>query len=278
MYLQRTRRKISGAVCLAGFSLILSGCTGWTGLLPERYDGRLIERNEEVNAAYHENQEIIGEGKEWYLLEPFSEEILAPSLPFSQAPSQQMEPGVYTAGEDFPEGRYRFLYAQDAMQNGPMNNATLRVTDSDGQLILQELLSPMSATLVEVDLKAGNIVSLAGEEFPVKMGTEALPEQLLYEMGATPEADVILYTGIWEVGEQIEAGTYTISQQPPTGFLYVFEESIEPRIYQFAGTVTFDSETGDVITESGELNLTLEDGQKIYVKDTGFPLSLMREE
>lgn len=267
------RRHLLMIVWIAGTSLLLSGCAGFTGLLPERYDGQAIEKNEEAIAAYNENQEIVGEGKELYLLEPFSEEILEPSLPLSEEPVRQMEPGMYTVGEDIPEGRYPFRYVNE-MMTGPMSNATLTIRDAEGQLILEELLSPMKMTPVEVDLREGNTVTLAGEEFPVEMGVSDNSPPM-NGMGQNFEADVTLAGGIWEIGEHLEAGTYVISHQPASGYLYIFDETTEPRIIEFRGMVELDESTGQTVPVGPELELTFEENQKIYLKDMTHSLPLM---
>lgn len=258
---------------LTGTSLLVGGCAGWTGLTPERYDGQDIHRNEQAIAAYQKNQEIIGEEKELYLLEPFSEELLEPPLPLTDEPTRQMEPGVYTIGEDVPTGRYQFRYVTEQMDPRNSGNATLTITDAEDRLVLRELLTPMTLVPVEVDLREGDRVTLAGENFYVEMGgrfeNPAMQES---------EADAVLSTGVWAVGEHVQPGTYLLEQQPATGYLYIFEDTSEPRIIEFFSRWAIDETTGEPVAAGPELELVLEKGQTLYVAETSQPLLLKSKE
>ncbi|WP_277630506.1 hypothetical protein [Atopococcus tabaci] len=261
------------SVAWTGMSVLAAGCAGWTGLAPERYDGQDIQRNEQAIAAYQKNQEIIGEEKALYLLEPFSEELLEPPLPLTDEPAHQMEPGIYTIGEDISAGRYQFRYVTENMDPRNSGNATLTITDAEDRLVLRELLSPMTPMPVEVDLREGNRVTLAGEEFFVELGGR-LENPVMQEI----EADAVLSPGIWNVGEHVQAGTYLLEQQPAGGYLYIFEDTVEPRVIEFFSRWAIDETTGEPIATGPALELTLEEGQTLYVAETPQPLLLQLKE
>ncbi|MBM6615970.1 hypothetical protein JTF06_13845 [Desemzia sp. RIT804] len=255
---------------LLGTCLFLSGCASWTGLMPEKYDGNVIEKNEAAIAGYNDHKEIIGAEKELYILEPFSEDLLRPSLPLVEKEFVSIDAGEYTVGENFSEGRYQFHYTSGLIEPYLMNNATLRVTDKNGLLIVEELLTPFTASYLEVDLYDGNRVTLRGENFSVEMGAST-------NVIADEETDIVLTNGVWEVGKHLNAGTYVVSESPLSGYLYLFDETTEPRVFELGGTIEVNEETGEITAGKSDKELTFEENQKIYLKDLDQPIKLVFE-
>ena len=75
-------KKISRFSFLLTIFLILTGCSGFTGIREPLYDGRPIQRDEEAIETYNTSGEIIGEEKDYYFRYSFSEDIYNPSLDF----------------------------------------------------------------------------------------------------------------------------------------------------------------------------------------------------
>ncbi|WP_432359944.1 hypothetical protein [Sporosarcina sp. UB5] len=69
------------------------------------------------------------------------------------------------------------------------------------------------------------------------------------------ELSTELTTGIWDVGLDIEPGNYTISIPYGYGFVQIFEEGKEPRLFELLG--------GELT--SSESRLQLKEGQKVRV-------------
>lgn len=252
-------------------SFMLSGCAGWDGLMPEKYDGNTIQRDEAAIAAYSKTKEIVGENKDLYILEPFSESLLNPSLSLEESDFFKIEAGEYVVGEDFPAGRYQFRYMNEQLEPHLMNNATLRVTDEKDQLLTEELLTPYKVGYVETDLYEGNKVSLSGEGFSVEMGaSKDLASQLVEQ--PLEAGEVVLTNGVWEVGKHLEAGTYVFTELPPGGYLYLFDNTLDPRVFELRGQMELNEETGEFIPVKTHLELTVENGQKMYLKDLNQPL------
>ena len=262
----------SSLIVVLGF--LLTGCAGWNGLMPEKYDGKNVQRDKAAIEAYSKTKEIVGESKDLYILEPFSESLLKPSLPLAESDFFKMEPGEYIVGEDFPAGRYQFRYMTELLEPHLMNNATLRVTDEKDQLIVEELLTPYKTGYVETDLYAGSKISLSGESFSVEMGAdEDLSLQLIEQ--ALKTGEILLTNGVWEVGEHLEAGTYVFSEVPPGGYLYLFDRTVDPRVFELQGQSELNEETGEFMPIKTNLELTVETGQKMYLKDLIQPLKLV---
>lgn len=259
---------------LVAVSFLLSGCGGWKGLMPEKYDGIDVQRDEAVIETYSKTKEIVGANKDLYILEPFSESLLKPSLPLSEFDFFELEPGEYISGEDFPAGRYQFRYTSELLEPHLMNNATLRVTDETGQLITEELLTPYKIGYVETDLYEGTKVSLAGENFSVEMGANKELSSLL-NIQPLEAGELMLTNGVWEVGKHLEAGTYVLSELPLGGYLYLFDHTTDPRVFELRVQAELDEETGEFVPVEIHLELTVKTGQKIYVKDLNQPLKLM---
>lgn len=263
---------------LVGSCLLLSGCASWTGLIPEKYDGNAIEADEAAIAAYNDHKEVIGAGKELFILEPFSEDLLRPSFSLTEKRFVGIDSDEYTVGEDLPEGRYQFRYVSELMEPHLMNNATLRVTDETGNLVFEELLTPFETSFLEMDLYEGNKLVLMGEDISVEIG--ASESRFVEEETALSlsKMDVLLTNGVWEVGEHLEAGTYIIPELPLSGYLYVFDDTTEPRVFELGGIAEFSEETGEMVSVESEKELSLEENQKIYLKDLSQPLELRYKE
>lgn len=268
------QQKQSYKLVLVGFITIitffLTGCTGWTGLIPEQYDGKQIERDEEAIEAFEDRQEIVGKAKELYLDEPFSSNIHQPALSFEGTTETLLEEKMYVIGEDLPESRYLFAIVEPGRNSGH-----IRLEDAEGNRIADEYLDIQSGIMtVELDLHEGNLLHVSGGE---KLGIYAsasgeLADELpisgwIEEMNRVASEDSnTLQTGIWEVGAQLSAGEYKLVDQPRTGFIYIFSKNeTEPRIIEMQGAYTTGANDPEVVETGPVTSLTLKEGDKLYL-------------
>jgi len=250
--------------------VFLAGCENWTGLASERYDGMEIERDERAIEAYQKRQEIVGESKQLYLPEPFSQEMYRSSLEFQEETEELLEAKTYVVGEDLPPSRYLFSIVDPNQSRG-----TIRLEDEENQLLVEEYLNAhMGVPTVELDLYEGNQLHVMGEEFLEVYATatgdipEDLPVTQLLDQMPEEEGRVTLRAGIWEVGKHLEPAQYRIVDLPLKGMLYLFEEGeTEPRVIELKGRIMFDEETGEVVPVGPPIELELTTGQKLYVHD-----------
>lgn len=251
-------------------TLFLSGCQAWTGLAAERYDGQKVEPDTEAIESYRRDQEITGKSKELYLIDPFSSEISDPPLAFVEEAAFLLDNQTYTTGNELPASRYTFTIVDPMISKG-----NIRLEDSNGELIAEEYLHPhMGVISLTVNLNEGDVVLVSGTERGdlVAVSSGVIPSE--YEVSAilnepSLEADTrLLYTGIWEVGTHIDAGDYEIIEQPPNGYVYIFEPNeTDPRIIELNGQNESDPTTGESTDVSDPLPLTLKEGQTLYVQE-----------
>lgn len=265
---QFNKRLLVGSMTMIVF--FLTGCTGWTGLIPEQYDGKQIERDEEAIESFEDRQEIVGKSKELYLDEPYSSNIHQPALSFEGTIETLLEEKMYVIGEDLPESRYLFAIVEPGRNSGH-----IRLEDAEGNRIADEYLDVQSGIItVELDLHEGNILHVSGGE---KLGVYAsasgeLADELpisgwIEEMNRVASEDSItLQPGIWEVGAQLSAGEYQLVDQPRTGFIYIFSNNeTEPRIIELQGTYTMGENNPEFVEIVPVTSLTLKEGDKLYL-------------
>lgn len=232
------------------FLFFLSGCASFTGLRTPLYDGEPFEANEEKIEAYQNHHEIIGEEKEHYLRYSFSEDLLLPSLSFSEEDPVLLEEGEYIVGEDVPAGRVHLLGNESYFQSNEnqrirIGNLTIR-DQADEVYFENHFHSAYGVLQAQVDFHEGHRIEVIGERPEIMVFyEEEMPEDpyLLMELpeviANTQERNRIemedrpvLYAGIWEVGQHIEAGTYTVEEMsaPRSTELYVFRGDTDPSV------------------------------------------------
>lgn len=162
------------------FLLILSGCSSFTGIRTPRYDGQLIEADEEKIEAYETSNEIIGEEKELYLPETITQEIRAESLDYTEHEPVLLEEGTYVIGEDLPAGRVTLngqkenpmlIFPGDENTAGAPMEATgnkvgtMFVRDEAGDLYFENMFHPLYGVLIaQVDFIEGHTIEIIGEQ------------------------------------------------------------------------------------------------------------------
>src|SRR5699024_10858282 len=145
---------------------------------------------------------------------------------------------IYKGGKEVsvPEGRYNIFGIQAGV---------LTLLDENGEPWLKETLNESSVTvsLLETDI----IHADAGFDNVTITKAEENNEPLFTK-------------GIWEVGTDIDPGTYKVFIGYGHGFLEIFEEGKEPRVYEIMGNMV-----GETQTDIHKV-ITFEEGQKIRVK------------
>lgn len=191
--------------------------------------------------AVEMNSEIVGKEKE-ELVGRVSETIFD-AIDRNNASEDHIETGaIEKAGLEIqvPEGRYSILA-------GPAGNVF--IYDEDGDLLIRELFDTMGgASSLTVDLSETHTIFFDGG---LDGGTILRAETLISNE---------LTSGIWEVGKDIEEGTYAISTEYEVGYLQIFERGKEVRVYELIG--------GDYTKTESIVQLVK--GQKLKI--TGLPL------
>lgn len=254
-----------------GMSLFfLSGCGNFNGFASERYDGQKVEKDTQAIEMYTKRQEIVGEAKDYYLTEPFSPDMSRSPLSFNDGHWHTLESKTYTIGKDFPESRYIISLG------GEFGKGNIRLEDREGILKVEEYLhANMGVVRLEADFYEGDqlIISGAEEGELLAFSTEELPEEfkeMLIFSDMTPKAgEIILGTGTWHVGKQIEPGEYQLINQPPNGYVYTFSPNqLEPSVIELKGDWDVDPDIQEVIPLDRPLSLSLVEGQVLYIRET----------
>lgn len=171
-------KKIIQILSLTSLAILLSACSSFTGIRTPRYDGQpFIEQPDKI-AAYAANQEIIGEEKELYVMEPFSEDMLAPSLPYEDHEPVLLEEGTFTVGVDLPASRVTMLGEKDdpmvlipgsnedpwaPLQPDEYEVGTMTIRDTDGNFYFENMFHPMYGVMItQVDLIEGHTIEIIG--------------------------------------------------------------------------------------------------------------------
>lgn len=164
--------------------------------------------------------------------------------------NEQEEPvlltGIYAGGQDasVSEGRYVISGSQGGV---------ITLLDEDGNVWLKEAL-----------LGDSIVVSLLDTD---TVHADAGFDEFVSITKADDWHEPFLTTGIWEVGVDIEPGTYKFFSEGGHGFIQVFEEGVSPRVYEIIGGI-YDERVGDKLVETDTgiyKKITLEEGQHIRV-------------
>lgn len=153
---------------------------------------------------------------------------------------------IYRGGKDatVPEGRYVISGSQGGL---------ITVLDKDGNVWLKEAL-----------LGDSIVVSLLDTD---TVHADAGFDEFVSITKAEEWDGLFLTTGIWEVGVDIEPGTYKFFSDGGHGFIQVFEEGKLPRVYEIIGGMMYE-QVGDQFEEIDMgiyKKITIEEGQKIRV-------------
>lgn len=232
----------------------LSACSNFSGIRTPKYDGRPFEVQPEKIAAYAESREIIGEEKEYYINEPFSLDILLPSLEYTGHEPVLLEEGTYVIGEDVPVGRVNIIGEKEdptvviAGSEDPFappspeeyNVGTMTIRDEEGQFYFENMYHPFYGVLItQVDFIEGHTIEITGNN----------PEIVVFYDEELPNDPYVFDTRWEDYLAELE------EQEGFEGFVEV-EEGEEPD-YEGVEDFQYDQEQALVVNEddnSVELN------------------------
>ena len=200
------------------------------------------EPSEKVS-RYQENNEIIGEEREDLIGEISDTIYHSVDRSNSDAEELMISPPDRKGESIIPsEGRYTI---SAGVFEDPPQSGRLLVYDENEVLLIDELLDfSYGVSSVTVDLNGSHTVHVDGldQAFLTPVATEISNE---------------LTAGIWEVGKDIEAGSYAVIPADFSfGYLQIFEEGELPRVFEF-----LNSSPESAIN----VQLQLKDGQKLKI-------------
>lgn len=188
----RLLKKSRNIVFISGLILLLSACSSFTGLRTPLYDGEPIIPKPDEITAYHESREILGETKELYIPETFSEDILKPSMDYIDHEPILLEEGTYTVGVEIPASRVTLFGEKndpnliidfDADPLAPPKPeeyevGTMTIRDANGDFYFENMFHIHYGVLVtQVDFIEGHTIEITGNNPKVVVFyEEILPE------------------------------------------------------------------------------------------------------
>ncbi|MDN4606892.1 hypothetical protein [Sporosarcina highlanderae] len=208
------------ATCL----LLMTGCNPLQGTATEKI----------IN--YEKNFEIVGSEKD-ELIGKVNPEIFFTANRSNEG-LEQVGHNVYTkegVKVNLQEGRY-------LITGQPAGN--IFIYDENGNLVIREVVGYGGVASLSVDIKDSYTIFADG-------GYDYVNFTPLSTLPSTE-----LTAGIWEVGLDIEAGEYIVSNDNGLGYLEVHEKGKEPILYEIIG--------GSQISQSTS-RVSLIDGQKLRV-------------
>ncbi|WP_080145841.1 hypothetical protein [Marinilactibacillus piezotolerans] len=208
---------------------LLSGCAGFTGLRTPLYDGEPVQYNEEAAEIYEERQEVTGDEKAYYFRYELSPDLWEPALSFTEAEPIILEEGTYEVGTDLPAGRAVLQGADSefAPHLRIIHVGNITIYDDQEKVYFESLFNDASGIkYATVDLKLGHTVEVIGDSPEITVS---------YTESALPASGNQLIAGQYEVGKQIEPGTYQLAniQAPRKTILYWLQQGLEnPRVIE----------------------------------------------
>lgn len=184
--------------------------------------------------SYQENYEIVGKEKDEMINN--TSETIYESIDRSNLDAKEViiDP-IYKDGEDviLPQGRYEI--------RGQITG-NVYIHDAHGQLLFHDILgtAPLGVESITVDVNGSHIVHVDGFE-------------QAYIIPVTTQLSSELSSGIWEVGKDIEEGSYTVTGSG-LGYLQIYKQGESPQVFEVIG--------GDSHTAS---KVHLKDGQKLKI-------------
>ncbi|MCC5894012.1 MAG: hypothetical protein JJU16_00990 [Alkalibacterium sp.] len=229
-------KQMSGVAVLSMALLFLGGCASYTGIRPPRYDGQTIEQNDEAIMDYQDHSQVAEEDETLYVRYPLSKALWEPSYEFSDNESLELNEGTYTVGEDLPEGR---VYLQgESSDFSPdrwiIHTANVIIRDREEAVVFeQHFQDDVGVMQAVVDLREGQTITLTGNDPIVFVSYTDASAAMMDQSGEESES-ITLLSGHYEVGNQIEAGEYTIDGviSPRASELYIFSGESDQTIIE----------------------------------------------
>lgn len=238
-------------------TLFLAGC-GFSGIMPEKYDGETMEVNEEAAELYKNENKLLNAGMEdrFHFLNTTVERTAE-----STGEAVTISAGSYDIGEDIEEGRYE-------IGGGDTSAGALVTYDSEGTRILEIAMGIFTTDLI-LDLTDGMQLDYKSRDAEI----ELVPAEEDVTAAAGNE-NFIIPAGIHEIGKHLESGEYSLL----TDYLPVQRAEGKNDVYaNYLSTSTFtlgDSLLEEEEVEIEELLVTLNEGDMII---TEYPITIRKE-
>ncbi|GAA0367193.1 hypothetical protein GCM10008932_19000 [Alkalibacterium iburiense] len=219
---------------LLGSLFFLAGCASFTGIRTPKYDGEPISIDEEASQLYADSYQIHPDYTDKYFRYELSETLFDPSEPLSTHGPVILEEGTYVVGEDIEAGR-AFMVGEPSNFSADariFHTGNLTITDEEGLIAFESHFQDYTGIMqAVVDLREGQTIELTGND-PIITVTYEEPD--LGSSYLEAEEAIELITGHYEVGEHLEAGTYTIESfaVPRTAAVYRFSQTGEVFTYE----------------------------------------------
>lgn len=216
--------------------VLLSGCASFTGIRSPKYNGETIGIDKEAITLYADSLEVHPDYTDKYFRYELSETLLEPSLPYFDKDSVILEEGTYVVGEDLEAGRV-YLSAESSDFSAEMwiiHTGNLTVYDQEDTVVFENHFQDMAGAMQAlVDLREGYRIELTGNDpiITVSYSDPVLPKSDYFS-----EEAIELISGHYEVGEHIEAGTYSFESisVPQTTVLYRFSKEGEVSVFELS--------------------------------------------
>lgn len=171
---------------------LLAGCG--SGIMPERYDGEVLEKDAEAVALYEAESKLLDEGLEdRYHFVNGEVERTAES---SGAPVT-IDAGRYEIGGEIEAGRY-------TIEEGAPDAYALLTYDTEGVRV-NEMAGGLLGGQLVLDLTEGMVL-----EYKVRDGEIGLVPVEEMMLGGDAGTEMIVPAGIHEVGKHLDPGEYTL--------------------------------------------------------------------
>ena len=185
---------------------------------------------------YEENFEIIGSEKD-DMIGKVNPALFATSDRSNAKAEEVQIPVVPNEGKEIKlqSGRY-------SITGNPTGNVFIR--DGNGDLVLREIVGNYGGV--------GSLTVDIDETYTVRVdgGYDSV---YIHPVGTMLSTE--LMAGVWEVGLDIEAGTYTITTPYGLGYLQILDKHAESKMYEVIG--------GQYSSSQSQIHLT--DGQKVRI-------------
>ncbi|WP_052254639.1 hypothetical protein [Salinicoccus sp. YB14-2] len=238
-------------------TLLLAGC-GFSGIMPEKYDGEAFEVDEEAAELYEQENKLLNSGMEdrFHFMNATVQNTAE-----STGETVMISSGSYEIGEDIEEGRYR-------IGQGDTSAGALVTYDSEGTRIV-EIAMDYFTEQITLDLTDGMQLDYKSRDAEV----ELIPagESM---MNITADESFIIPAGIHEVGRHLESGEYSLV----TDHLPVQRADGEKDVYvNYLSTSSYivnEPLLEEEVMDIEELLVTLNEGDMII---TEYPITIKKE-
>ena len=238
-------------------TLFLAGC-GFTGIMPEKYDGGALKVNEEAAELYEHENKLLNSGMEdrFHFLNTTVE-----STAENTGEAIMITSGSYEIGEDIEEGRYE-------IGQGDTSAGALVTYDSESTRIVEIAMGYFTEQII-LDLSEGMQLDYKSRDAEIEL--VPAEEDMMDTSG---NERFIIPAGIHEVGKHLDSGEYSLV----TDFLPVQRADGEKDVYtNYLSTSSFlvnEPLLEGEMTDLEELLVTLNEGDMIISE---YPITIMKE-